>query len=223
MGAITKLQAVNHCLEVTGESPVADLSGSANTDTEFAEQLLDRFRMDLQLRGTYENEFVYEAVLASAGQIVLPAADSNDDGILDAELLTQVQSANTPQLRVIANMQGGATPILYNVTDDTDQWAAGTYCIRVTRYLNWDSMSTTLQRAVMAMAARRYQMHVAGNPDTDGFLAGEERMYLAKWRAEDTRNRRTNIFLNGPEELRKFAPNNRRRRNSYDSGRFPRW
>lgn len=219
MGAISRLEAINHMLEASGESLVADLDGSSGVDTTFAEQILDRYERDYQLRGLSVNQYTVELYPDANGRIFLPVADDDDNGIIDAELFSM--HTNDRGLAIYARVQGRVQPKLYNVTDDTDIWEVGTkYTIQYTKRLKWDNLPTTLQRAIMASAARRYQAAVMGDAEADMFLAQEEQMYWSLFKAEDTQDRRSNLFLNGPSYMQKFHPRNRARMRDPNEFRF---
>jgi hypothetical protein len=219
MGAISELQAINHMLEAAGESLVADLDGSSGTDTTFAQQVLDRYRRDYQLRGISVNQFSVEIYPDANGRLYLPTADEDDDGIIDAELHSS--HTNADGYAIYARVQGRTQPKLYNVTDDTDIWdTTKKYRIQYTKLLKWDNLPTTLQRAIMASAARRYQATVMGDAEADMFFAQEEELYWQLFKAEDTQDRRANLFLNGPEGMRKLHPRNRGRFRDPNEFRF---
>ena len=128
MGAISRLEAINHMLEASGESLVADLDGSSGVDTAFAEQILDRYERDYQLRGLSVNQYTVELYPDANGRIFLPVADDDDNGIIDAELFSM--HTNDRGLAIYARVQGRVQPKLYNVTDDTDIWEAAAHIAR---------------------------------------------------------------------------------------------
>ena len=217
MGLITKLQAINHMLLASGENLVADLEGESGIDTGIADTLLEQASIDHQLRGLASNKYIRKVVLATDGYITLPTPDSDESGILAAELISQHIS---PELGLIkARVLNNASPArLWNVTDDTDVWKAadGPYYIEFTMKLPWENLETSVQRAIMATAMRHYQSITQGDEATDAFLGYQEQLFTLKSRAADVNDKKKNIFGNN-NQARSSA---QRSRNLSDPNRF---
>jgi len=195
MGLITKLQAINQMLLASGENLVADLEGESGIDTGIADTLLEQASIDHQLRGLASNKFIRKFELTTNGYIVLPTPDSDESGILAAELLSQHQ--NEDNLIIKARILNNASPArMWNVTDNTDIWesAKGPYYIEFTMKLPWENLETSVQRAIMATAMRHYQSITQGDEATDAFLGYQEQLFTLKSRAADVNDKKKNIF-----------------------------
>jgi hypothetical protein len=220
MGLITKLQAINHMLLASGENLVADLEGESGIDTGIADTLLEQASIDHQLRGLANNKYIRKFTLTADGYITLPTPDSDESGILAAELISQHIS---PELGLIkARVLNNASPArMWNITDDTDVWEAskGPYYIELTMKLPWENLETSVQRAIMATAMRHYQSITQGDEATDAFLGYQEQLFNLKSRASDINDKKKNIFNNN-NMIRDVAL---RTRYFSDSTRFRYW
>ena len=197
MGLITKLQAINQMLLASGENLVADLEGESGIDTGIADTLLEQASIDHQLRGLASNKFIRKFELTTDGYIVLPTPDSDESGILAAELVSQHQ--NVDNLIIKARILNNASPArMWNVTDNTDIWKStdGPYYIEFTMKLPWENLETSVQRAIMATAMRHYQSITQGDEATDAFLGYQEQLFTLKSRAADVNDKKKNIFDN---------------------------
>tara|TARA_R100000654_G_scaffold1725_3_gene6340 strand:- start:584 stop:1252 length:669 start_codon:yes stop_codon:yes gene_type:complete len=199
MGYITELKAINHMLLMAGESPVTQAELTAGgIDVSTAQTLLEQYTEDFLMRGTVGNRIITKTTLTTAGQILL----GND--VMSAELVTY--HANSEGDRIFANIRGmGATDgrYLYNITDQTSTWSAGTeYCLELIYDLPWVDIDTPYQRAIMAAAARQYQIVMQGDGDTDAYLSQAEAFYSAKAKAANTDDRRRHVFDQVPRRAR---------------------
>lgn len=197
MGLITKLQAINQMLLASGENLVADLEGESGIDTGIADTLLEQASIDQQLRGLANNKYIRKFALSADGYITLPTPDSDESGILAAELVSQ--HVNSDNWLIKARVLNNASPArMWNITDDTDIWEAskGPYYIELTMKLPWENLETSVQRAIMATAMRHYQSITQGDEATDAFLGYQEQLFNLKSRASDINDKKKNIFNN---------------------------
>jgi hypothetical protein len=197
MGLITKLQAINQMLLASGENLVADLEGESGIDTGIADTLLEQSSIDHQLRGLANNKYIRKFALSADGYITLPTPDSDESGILAAELISQ--HVNSDNWLIKARVLNNASPTrMWNITDDTDIWEAskGPYYIELTMKLPWENLETSVQRAIMATAMRHYQSITQGDEATDAFLGYQEQLFNLKSRASDINDKKKNIFNN---------------------------
>jgi len=220
MGLITKLQAINQMLLASGENLVADLEGESGIDTGIADTLLEQASIDHQLRGLANNKYIRKFELLADGYIALPTPDSDESGILAAELVSQ--HVNSDNWLIKARVLNNASPArMWNITDDTDIWEAskGPYYIELTMKLPWENLETSVQRAIMATAMRHYQSITQGDEATDAFLGYQEQLFNLKSRASDINDKKKNIFNNN-NMIRDVAL---RTRYFSDSTRFRYW
>jgi hypothetical protein len=197
MGLITKLQAINQMLLASGENLVADLEGESGIDTGIADTLLEQASIDHQLRGLASNKYIRKFELTTDGYIILPTPDSDESGILAAELVSYHQ--NTDNVVIKARILNNTSPArMWNVTDDTDIWKATDvpYYIEFIMKLPWENLETSVQRAIMATAMRHYQSITQGDEATDAFLGYQEQLFTLKSRAADVNDKKKNIFDN---------------------------
>lgn len=188
MGAITKLEAVNHILLMAGESLVNDLDGNSGLDTDIALLVLDRFIQDFQLRGMANNSYVREYDLSADGNIELQT------NTLSAELISYHVNTDGDTIFATAKPTGGKI-LLYNNTDQNGDWDANKkYRVEIVFSITWEDMDTPIQRAVMAAAARQYQIVMQGDADVDSYLSSLETMYLIKAKGSDVDDKRYSIW-----------------------------
>ena len=133
MGFITKLQAINQMLLTAGESLVADLNNNSGIDTGIAETILEQASLDMQMRGLANNKLVRKFNPDSSGKIIFDSADSDEEGIISAELISW--HLNTDGIQITAKLFSDSPPRLYNYTDETDIWISGDYYVEVIKKL----------------------------------------------------------------------------------------
>lgn len=196
MGNISKLDAVNHMLLMAGESMVSDLTENSGLDTETALFCLDQFIRDFQMRGIANNRYVKKYVLSSTGTIDIPISPYEP---LSAELISR--HSNDEGYSIIGILKGTDTKYLWNVTDQTDQWKSATYRVEIIQAVLWEDMDTSVQRGILAAAARQYQMVTQGDADSDAYLSGLEGLYMAKGRASDLDDRRRSVWSASSSKL----------------------
>jgi len=207
MGFITKLQAINQMLLAAGEAPVADLTNNSGIDTGIADTILEQASIDFQLRGLANNKIIRKFNPDSNGKIYFDVgADTDEEGILSADLMSFHLTSDNQQIvaKVFNDGTGSSNSIkLYNFTDDTDVWTTGVdYYIEIIKKLKWEHLDTACQRAILATAARNYQILTQGDPAADQFLSYQEQMFNIKGRAADINDKKRNIFKSGDANVR---------------------
>jgi hypothetical protein len=220
MGYITELEAVNHMLLMAGESTVSDLTLDGDLDTEVALLLLKQFKTDYLMRGTVGNRKITKHKLATDGRINL------DQDVLAAELISY--HTNDNHLLIHANIRGyddASSPYLWNITDSTDTWKAGTeFVVETIESLAWIDLDTTYQRAIMSAAARQYQLVMQGDADADAYLGQMELYFKTVAKGANADDKRRHVFsqvslrarravdrstgLNDPSRFRYWRTNN---------------
>ena len=187
MGVISKLDAVNHMLLLAGESLVSDLDNNSGLDTETAQFCLDQFIRDFQMRGIASNRYLKKYTLTAKGKIVLP---SNS---ISGELLSY--HTNNDGYKILGVAKGDVNKYLWNVTDQTSQWDSGTeFRVEIIINVAWESMDTPVQRAILASAARQYQLVTQGDADADSYLGALEGLYMAKGKGADWDDKQRSVF-----------------------------
>jgi len=210
---ITRLEAVNQMLLLAGESLVSDLDENGGLDTETAEFVLDQFTRDFQMRGMANNRYIKKYNLSSKGKINL------DTEVISAELISN--HTNDEGYNIIGVAKGETGKYLYNITDQTDQWAASTdFHVDLIIAIPWEDLDVPVQRGILSSATRQYQMVTQGDGHIDTYLSQLEILHLAKGKGGDLDDRRRTVFTAASEKLR--AARNRRD-TSGDSQRFRYW
>jgi hypothetical protein len=183
-----------------GEMVVSDLAGDSGIDTSIAEFLLDSKTQDFQQRGLAENQMVVQVETDTNGRIALRT------DALDVTMMNPPAAVTEPQVglpcRVV--VRGG---YLYNLTDDTDIFPNGDgqkYNLSYILEMDWDDMTTSIQKAVTMQAAREYQMMSNGDAGTDQYLAQLEARYTAKAKGEDAADKAYSILYNGTTPVMKM-------------------
>ena len=245
MGLMSKLDAVNEMLFNSGEQIVTSLTDDQNTDVNLAEFILDQATLEAQLRGMAVNRRpvkvkpsrtgatgngVKAISDASKGRIQLsPYTDNMVTGsLISAQLLTQ-ETSDDVDVRITAaprrfgiESNGTDYNVLFNVTDNTDEWDLTTeYTISLVEYVSFTDLETTVQKGIAASASRQYQLFVQGDRDVDRLLAERSAMLTAKGRAADANDKARNIFASGDNALRRVV--NRNANSIYDPTRFRYW
>jgi hypothetical protein len=189
MGVITKLEAVNHILLMAGESLVSDLDGDSGIDTEVALFILDRAIMDFQLRGLVSNTYVKKYELTEDGVIDLPS------DTLNAELISIIINDDSRRIRATSRKDSDGNIRLHNHTDNINTWDKNKeYQVAIVYSLVWDEIETTMQRSILATAARQYQLVMQGDADVDAYLGQIEAVYTFKGRSADIDDKNYSVF-----------------------------
>lgn len=193
MGAYSKLQAVNEMLLFSGETPVNSLTASTGVDTSIAVDILDQKTLDAQARGLANNITIRDYTLEATGKINL----QNSSTLISANLITLVESGHKDiqYARVVTKNWGtNSIPYFFNLTDNTDQFAAGTYTAELMLKIDWQDMDTPVQKEIIMQACRQYQMLTQGDGAVDNYIAQLELYYGAKARGSDVKSKAYNLF-----------------------------
>jgi len=245
MGLMSKLDAINEMLFNSGEQIVTSLTEAQNTDIKLAEHVLDQTTLEMQLRGMATNRrpikvkpsrtgptgnSVRAISDTEKGRIQLsPYKESMTTGsLISAQLLTGVIAGDT-NVRITASPRrfgiesnGIDYNVLYNVTQDTDEWDLTTELeITIVEYIEFKDLETSTQKGITANASRQYQMFVQGDKDVDRLLAERSAMMNAKGRAADINDKGRNIFSSGDSAMRRAVSRNSS--GVYDPSRFRFW
>ena len=217
MGVISKLDAINHMLLMAGESMVTDLENLGGVDTGVCEGVLERTLVDFQSRGLANNKYIKKFKLDAIGDIGLGS------DIISAELVSDHTNSDGFRIIGVARVvnEGDTTAKLFNVTDQTySNWAASTeYWVELVIKVPWQAMDTPVQRAIMATAARQYQIIMQGDVEADRYLNELEIMYTTRGKCADTDDKRRTIFSSGTAKLRDIH----NRSSTTDTSRFRYW
>ncbi len=217
MGVISKLDAINHMLLMAGESMVTDLENLGGVDTGVCEGVLERTLVDFQSRGLANNKYHKKFSLDAIGEISLGS------DIISAELVSD--HTNSDGFRIIGVgrvvNEGDTTSKLFNVTDQTyPNWAANTeYWVELVIKVPWQAMDTPVQRAIMATAARQYQIIMQVDVEADKYLNELEIIYSTRGKGADMDDKRRTIFSSGTQKLRDIH----QRSSTTDASRFRYW
>lgn len=191
MGQMSRLDAINQMLLAAGEAIVSDLENQSGVDTSIAEYLLDQYADDFQLRGLANNQYITTLQIDdSTNKINLPPS------IISLNFGTYLTNADGYTIRVSIKTEGSSF-ILWNVTDQTSDWSAYTdkeLKAELTVKVSWEDIDTPGQRAVVAAAARRYQMLTQGDVGMDAYLAADEMMYGSMGKARDIESKNRTIW-----------------------------
>ena len=199
MGAMTRLDAVNQCLLAAGEAIVSDLENQSGVDTSIAEYLLNQFTDDYQFRGLANNRYSKTLTLGDDGLVRLPAT------IISLDFNSLLTNAEGNVIRVSIKNNNGSF-YLWNVTDQTSDFSAyTTEDIKATLIVSveWEDIDTPGQRAIVASAARRYQMLTQGDQGADAYLAQDEAMYNMKGKSRDMDSKRKTIWDSSSDETKR--------------------
>jgi hypothetical protein len=194
MGYLTKLDAVNQMLLAAGESLVADLNEASGIDTGISEFLLDQASLEYQLRGLANNKIIKTVQPDAQGYILLGYPNTDFGGVLDAKLLSLHQTEDGSA--IVARVQEGNPPKLWNMTEDTDVWVGGDYRIEQINFLQYDQLDTNSQRTILSAATRKYQLYTQADPAVDNYLAQREMLDRMRSRANDISAKQRTIWAN---------------------------
>jgi hypothetical protein len=199
MGAMTRIDAVNQCLLAAGEAIVSDLENQSGVDTSIAEYLLNQFTDDYQFRGLANNRYSKTLTIGPDGLVRLPAT------IISLDFNSLLTNAEDNVVRVSIKNNNGSF-YLWNVTDQTSDFSAySTEEIKATLIVSveWEDIDTPGQRAIVASAARRYQMLTQGDQGADAYLAQDEAMYNMKGKSRDMDSKRKTIWDASSDETKR--------------------
>lgn len=179
MGAWTKLTAVNRILRAGGENPVSTLA-STSGDALMAEAILDEANLECQLAGLAANTESLDFT---------PDADMH---VVVADNVLHVTALNMPDKFITT--RGSDPTLLYNVTDNTDEFDVDPVRLRLVVGIAYDDLPFAQQVYVADEAARRYQLLVVGDGGADSVLRELWMQSRMRARADDIRSRNVNIF-----------------------------
>ncbi len=183
MGALSKLEAVNHILMAAGEYPVSTLAITGSNDVTMAIFSLNREAMALQLAGTNANTRFTTVMPSNTGRILIP------DETISIDTVGIDENRN-----IIA--RGRNPTYLFDVDNNTDIFEQNVEIrVRIVIALDFEELSTPEQFQAMDAACRYYQMATVGEVAQDRVLT--ERMVLSRaaGRAENIRSLDAN-FMN---------------------------
>ena len=190
MGQMTRLAAVNQMLLAAGEAIVSDLENQSGVDTSIAEYLLDEYTDDFQLRGLANNTYTKTLAIDGDGLVHLPTTTMSID------FQTLLTNSDGDVIRVSVKRSGEAF-ILWNVTDQSSDWSAyssETLRASIIDNLAWENIDTPGQRAIVASAARRYQMLTQGDEGMDAYLQQDEMIYQSMGKSRDMDSKKRTIW-----------------------------
>lgn len=190
MGQMTRLAAVNQMLLAAGEAIVSDLENQSGVDTSIAEYLLDEYTDDFQLRGLANNTYTRTLEVGENGLVALPQT------IMSLNFETYLTNADGDVIRTSVKRVGNGF-VLWNVTDQTSDWSAystETLKASVIDKLPWEDIDTPGQRAIVASAARRYQMLTQGDEGMDAYLQQDEMIYQSMGKSRDMDSKKRTIW-----------------------------
>lgn len=194
MGIYSYKDAVNHMLLSSGEHLVSDLNQDSGVDTQVAEFILNQTIKAMVMRGVANNRYVTEitpSLLTS--QIILP------DNACYAQVVEPLYDPTTGE---VIQTTIKSNPIrLFNITKQTDVFDKKLKVEVIVLLGNeasnygWDDIDSALQRSIMEMAAREYQMTTQGDLDIDKRMAVREAYHVSRGRASDIFKKNRSIFL----------------------------
>lgn len=191
MGYITELEAINHMLLMAGESTVveADITAGA-LDVGTAQSVLNRQIDDYTMRGLVGNRVLKKQTLSAEGKLEVGTAAE----IISGELVSYHENSDGYMIQAQVR-DDDTTAFLFNITDQTaDEWAPNVeYTYELTYVMAWDDIDTTLQRGIMAAAARQYQIIVQGDADADQYLGNLEAVFKSQAKAANIDDRRRSV------------------------------
>lgn len=183
---LTKLEAVNICLEAIGEDPVSSLA-SGLPDAEKAERFLDRISAEVQETGWQVNtETNFRVTPQTDNKIKLPPNTIRADS-----------AGVSRHLDVVVRRVDGER-VLYNTTDQTYEFTGPVYLDMVLEF-DFEDLTSALQRYIAYLAAERFQQSELGSEVIDVFvkeqrLAAENKLHDAEGEDADHNVLRDNRY-----------------------------
>ncbi len=192
MGQMSRLDAVNQCLLAAGEAIVSDLDNQSGVDTSICEYLLENYTQDFQMRGLANNQYLKKMTPDENNdyKILLP------QNIISLNFASYVTNGLGEHIRVSIKKEG-ENFILWNVTEQTSNWEdyiSYELCAEFIVEVDWEDIDTPGQRAIVASAARRYQMLTQGDGAMDAYLQQDELIFNMKGRSRDFYSQDRNIW-----------------------------
>ena len=193
MGLYSKLDAVNYILLSSGEHIINDLSSEEGVDSDIALFVLDTTTKSSISRGLVNNKFVASFTKNAGGLILLPKRTvfaQVAEEYVDPETGIQFETS------VKANPDR-----LWNLTKQTDVFSKDLK-ISIIVEIPWDDLDTSIQRGIMATAAREYQIFTQADEFVDRYLGQREAYMMARGRAADISKKDRSIWRGGVSDLR---------------------
>lgn len=207
MGLYSYLDAVNHMLLSSGEHIVSSLDTQSGVDTSVAQFILKQAIKSTVMRGIANNRYVAEYQLTT-GPITIDGTNYSNYIALPsracyAQVVEPLFDSTTGEVIQTTIKSTNSGPVLWNFTKQT---ATFTKALKVEIIvtlgdenanppLGWNDIDSALQRGIMEMAAREYQMITQGDLDIDQRMAVKEQMHMARGRAGDIFKKNRSIFL----------------------------
>lgn len=164
MSAITELDAINEILVAAGEQPVSSLV-TPSADIGIAQVILGSSKRNIIMQGIAGNTF---------NKTYTP--DPGDGKIYVTQNLYSISVREQPYTdkSIQVSIINSALPILYNLTDDTDDFSDLTELkVSEIRDLDWDDIPSHIQVEIIGNAKQRYQMLVQGDQNVNRQLIME--------------------------------------------------
>ena len=115
---------------------------------------------------------------------------------MSIDFQTLLTNSDGDVIRVSVKRSGEAF-ILWNVTDQSSDWSAyssETLRASIIDNLAWENIDTPGQRAMVASAARRYQMLTQGDEGMDAYLQQDEMIYQSMGKSRDMDSKKRTIW-----------------------------
>jgi hypothetical protein len=201
MGLYSYLDAINHMLLSSGEHLVSSLDTESGVDTSVAEFILDQTIKSNVMRGVANNRYVTEIAPTSPtiGAVTYTNIIRLPDTACYAQVVEPLFDPTTGE--VIQTTIKSSPTRLFNITKQTDVFTK-TLKVEVivtlgdsTTNYGWNDIDSALQRGIMEMAAREYQMVTQGDLDIDKRMAVREMTHIARGRAADVFKKNRSILL----------------------------
>lgn len=194
MGIYSYKDAINHMLLSSGEHLVSDLDQDSGVDTQVAEFILNQTIKAMVMRGVANNRYVTEITPdVLNGRIALP------DNACYAQVVEPLYDPTTGEV-IQTTLKSNPTR-LFNINKQTDVFDKKLKVEVIvllgdeSQNYGWDDIDSPLQRAIMEMSAREYQMTTQGDLDIDKRMAVKEAFHVSRGRASDIFKKNRSILL----------------------------
>ena len=193
MGIYSYKDAVNHMLLSSGEHLVSDLNADSGVDTQVAEFILNQTIKAMVMRGVANNRYVTEITPDVNGKIALP------DNACYAQVVEPLYDQTTGEV-IQTTLKSNPTR-LFNITKQTDVFDKKLKVEVIvllgdeSQNYGWDDIDSPLQRSIMEMSAREYQMTTQGDLYIDKRMAVREAFHVSRGRASDIFKKNRSILL----------------------------
>ena len=193
MGIYSYKDAINHMLLSSGEHLVSDLNADSGVDTQVAEFILNQTIKAMVMRGVANNRYVTEITPNVNSQIELPS------NACYAQVVEPLYDPTTGEV-IQTTLKSNPTR-LFNITKQTDVFDKKLKVEVIvllgdeSQNYGWDDIDSPLQRSIMEMSAREYQMTTQGDLDIDKRMAVREAFHVSRGRASDIFKKNRSILL----------------------------